>query len=158
MTQTAQATRCPVLIVGVGNILMHDEGVGPCVISRLAGVNLPASVELLDGGIAGADLIDSICDRRKVVFVDVVDAGLEPGSVIRMTGDEVTSDIRRSFSLHGFGLVETLIMAKQRGSPPQEVIVFGVAPEDISCGLGLSYRIEAAVANVIELIFNELDE
>jgi hydrogenase maturation protease len=158
MTKTYQEKRCPVLVVGIGNILLADEGVGPHVIRALENVDLPPSVELLDGGTAGADLIDQICDRQKVIFIDAVEADAEPGSILRMTAGQLTANLCRSVSLHEFGLVETVIMAEQLGCAPKEVVILGVKPKDVSCGLELSQEVAAAVPKVVELILAELSE
>lgn len=154
--QTDQAPRAPVLVVGVGNILLRDEGFGPHVIKALDDVEVPPSVELLDGGTAGADLLDFICNRQKVIFIDAVKADAAPGSIFRMTAENLTENLGQRVSLHEFGLVETLLMAKQLNCAPRQVILFGVTPKDISCGIGLSEELKAAVPRVIELLLNEL--
>lgn len=155
-TKSHQLERRPLLVVGIGNILLRDEGFGPHLIRKMQTMRLPASVELLDGGTAGADLIDYICDRRKVIFIDAVRADAEPGSVFRITEADFTSNIRRSISLHEFGLVETLFMAKLLHCAPKNVILLGITPQDISCGVGLSQKIKALVPTVTDLVLNEL--
>jgi hydrogenase maturation protease len=156
MTIISQEKRCPVLVVGIGNVLLQDEGVGPHVIRALKKVELPTFVELLDGGTAGADILDSICGRRKVIFVDAVQADVEAGSVLRMTAADLIGNLCRSISLHEFGLVESIIMAEQLGCAPQEVVIFGVAPKEVSCRLDLSDEVAAAVPRVVELVLDEL--
>jgi len=156
MANASQLKSCPVLIVGIGNILLRDEGFGSHVIKALQNVELPPSVELLDGGTAGADLIDSICDRRKVIFIDAVQADVEPGSILRLTAGDLTQNLGQSISLHEFGLIEVLLMAKQLHCALQEVVIFGVKPKDLSCGVGLSEEIARIVPRVIELIVDEL--
>ena len=70
--------RRPILILGIGNILLRDEGVGVRVIETLQKQKLPDTIDLVDGGTSGADLIDILADRRKVIIVDAVDAGISP--------------------------------------------------------------------------------
>ena len=142
--------------MGIGNILLRDEGFGPHVIKELQKMELPPFVELLDGGTAGVDLIDFIRDRRKVIVVDAVQADVEPGSILRLAVSDLTENLLRGISLHEFGLVETLLMAKQLGCAPEEVVIFGAKGEDISCGTELTEKIAKAVPKVIELILNEL--
>jgi hydrogenase maturation protease len=156
MTNTSQRKHYPVLVVGIGNILLRDEGFGPHVIKELQKMELPPFVELLDGGTAGADLIDFIRDRRKVIVVDTIQADVESGSILRLAVSDLTGNSLRGISLHEFGLVESLLMAKQLGCAPEEVIIFGVKGEDISCGTELTEKIAKAVPKVIELILNEL--
>ena len=149
---------CPVLIVGIGNILLQDEGFGPHVIEALQKVELPESVELLDGGTAGADLVDFICDRRKVIFIDAVRADVRPGSILRMTIADLTANLGHIISLHEFGIVETLKVAEQLGCAPEEVVIFGVRPEQLSCGTELSEKVAAAMPKVIKLVLDELSQ
>jgi len=158
MTKASQRKRCPVLVLGIGNILLRDEGFGPHVIKELQKIELPSFVELLDGGTAGADLIDFICDRRKVIVIDAVQANVEPGSILRMTAADLTKNLHQGISLHEFGLIETLLMAKQLNCAPEEVVIFGVKPEDINCGTELTEKMAKIVPKVIELILNEVPE
>jgi hydrogenase maturation protease len=146
----------PKLILGVGNILLRDEGVGVRVIERMRDLALPADVELADGGTSGADLVDVLADRERVVVVDAVAADAEPGTVLRFSGDELVGQSVVPISLHQFGLVDSLLMARQLGCAPKEVIVFGIKPKDISPGLELSDKIEALVPKVIELVLAEI--
>ena len=156
MTEASQQKRCPVLVLGIGNILLRDEGFGPHVIKELQKMELPSFVELLDGGTAGADLIDFICNRRKVIVIDAIQADVEPGSILRMTAADLTKNLHQGISLHEFGLVETLLMAKQLGCAPKEVVIFGVKSEDKSCGTELTEKMAKALPKVIELIYSEL--
>lgn len=158
MAEPSQRERCPMLVVGIGNILLRDEGFGPHMIKALQNVELPPSVELLDGGTAGANLIDFICDRRKVVFIDAVQADVEPGSILRLSAKDLTENFGQSISLHEFGLVETLLIARQLHCAPQEVVIFGVQPKYMDCGIGLSAEIAASVPKVVELVLNEVSE
>jgi hydrogenase maturation protease len=156
MTDTSRPKRCPVLILGIGNILLRDEGAGCHVIEALGKMELPESVELLDGGTAGADLVDFICDRQKVIFIDAVQADVEPGSILRMTAADLDANPGQSVSLHEFGIVETLKAAEQLGCAPNEVVIFGVRPEQDSCGTELSEKVAAAVPKAAKLILDEL--
>lgn len=145
----------PVLILGIGNILLKDEGVGVRVIEAMGQMDLPEHVEIADGGTSGADLIDVLADRPKVIVVDATSADIDPGRVIKFSGDDLIAQRGVLISLHEFGLVDTLLMAKQLGCPPKEVVVFGVKPEDISPGLELSPRIVALVPRLVELVLEE---
>ncbi|MEE9303076.1 MAG: hydrogenase maturation protease, partial [Thiotrichaceae bacterium] len=111
-----------VLVLGIGNILLRDEGVGPYVINILKDESLPEYVELLDGGTAGADLLDDICDRKKVIVIDAIDAEVEPGSIMCFDGYSIQSQAEY-MSLHQCGILETLAIAIYLGSAPEEVLV-----------------------------------
>jgi len=148
--------RCPVLILGIGNILLRDEGVGVRVIEQMQKMHLPDDVELVDGGTAGADLLDVLAERRKIIVIDAVQADCEPGTVLRFTADDLTRPDGIGISLHEFGLGEALAMTKQLGCAPEDVVVFGIKPRDIRCGLELSEEIAASVPKVIELVLTEI--
>jgi len=153
---TADGSRRPVLVLGIGNILLRDEGVGVRVIEKLQEIPLPDDVELVDGGTAGADLLDVLADRQKVIVIDAVEADCQPGTVLRFSADDLTQPDGVGMSLHELGLGQALKMTKQLGCEPKEVVVFGIKPKDISCGLELSEEIAASVPKVAELVLEEI--
>lgn len=146
------------LILGIGNIILRDEGVGVRVIERMRrdGVPLPPDAELVDGGTSGADLVDVIAGREKVVVVDAVQMEAEPGTVVRFTGEQLVAESVVPISLHQFGLVDTLQTARALGCLPRETIIFGVKPADIRPGLELSPQIESLVPRLIVLAIEEI--
>ena len=147
----------PTLVLGIGNILLSDEGVGVRVIEAMAQAEVPPGVELVDGGTSGADLVDLIADRRKVIVVDAIDAGAEPGTLFRLGPDDLAPDEGESISLHQLGLVESLLIARYLNCPPREVVIFGVQPHSIAPGLELSPQLSAVVPRVIRAVLAELD-
>ena len=148
--------RCPILVLGIGNILLRDEGVGVRIIERMRAADLPKEVELVDGGTAGADLLDVLAERHKVIIVDAVQADCEPGTVVRFGADDLAKPEREGISLHELGLYEALMMTEKLGCAPKEVIVFGVKPKEVGCGLELTGEIEAIVPDIIELVLAEI--
>ncbi len=153
---TADGSRRPVLILGIGNILLRDEGVGVRVIEQMREILLPDGVELVDGGTAGADLLDVLADRKKVIVIDAIQADCEPGTVLRFTANDLTQPDGVGMSLHELGLGQALNMTKQLGCEPKEVVVFGIKPRDISCGLELSEEVTATLPKVVELVLAEI--
>ncbi len=145
-----------ILILGVGNILLSDEGIGVRVIEAMKDRGLPDNVELFDGGTASVDLLDKLADRDKVIIIDAVKGGNEPGAVYRFTPNDVTIQKQNFASIHQVGLLETLTMADYLGCPPREVIIYGIEPKEIGWGLELSLEVAAAVQKVIELVLDEL--
>ena len=149
-------SRRPVLVLGIGNILLRDEGVGVRVIEQMQKMHLRDDVELVDGGTAGADLLEVLAERRKVIVIDAVQADCEPGTVLRFTADELVRPDGVGMSLHELGLGEALIMTRQLECAPEDVVVFGIKPKDTGCGLELSEEIAALVPKVIELVLAEI--
>ena len=152
----ADKNRCPILILGIGNILLRDEGIGVRVVERLQLMQLPASVEVVDGGTAGADLLDVLAERKKVIVIDAVDTDIEPGAVLRFGGDELEPSKAAEVSLHDVGIAETLAMTEMLGCAPESVVFFGVKPADLRPGLELSERVADSMEYVIELVFAEI--
>jgi len=146
----------PTLVLGIGNILLKDEGVGVRVIEAMRGAALPEGVELADGGTFGIDLVDLIADRPRVIVIDAADAPGEPGTIFRFGAEDLAARGSVSLSLHDVGLPETLQMARHLGCAPKEVVIFGIKPRQITPGLDLTPEVAAAVPKVIEAVLTEL--
>ena len=149
-------SRCSILVLGIGNILLRDEGVGVRVIEQMQKMHLLDDVELVDGGTAGADLLDVLAERQKVIVIDAVQADCTPGTVLRFTADELVLPDGVGMSLHELGLGEALTMTRQLGCAPENVVVFGIKPKDTTCGLDLTEEVEASVPKVVELVLAEI--
>jgi len=137
--------RARILILGIGNILMRDDGAGVRAVEALRESVIPESVEVVDGGTAGLALIDEIEGRERVIVIDAMDAGDPPGTVRRMTPDDLAGGAAGALSLHEFGLLQALDGARLLGRAPREVIVYGVQVKDVSLGLDLSDEVAAAL-------------
>jgi len=155
---SAACGRRPILILGIGNILLRDEGVGVRVIEQMQKMHLPEDVELVDGGTAGADLLDVLAERHKVIVIDAVQADCESGTVLRFTADDLVRPDGVGISLHELGLGEALTMTRRLGCAPKDVVVFGIKPKDLGCGLELSEEIAASVPKVVKLVLAEIEK
>ena len=105
----------PTLIIGIGNVLLRDEGVGVRAVESMSGIDLPDGVEVLDGGTAGIDLIDVIADRSKVIVIDAVRGTAAPGTIYCFTREALLDTTETTISLHEIGLAEALDMAGRLG-------------------------------------------
>jgi hydrogenase maturation protease len=148
--------RSPILILGIGNILLCDEGVGVRVAEQMREAALPDDVEVVDGGTAGMDLLDVLAERRKVIIIDAVQANCEPGTVLRFSAEDMVQSEDVSVSLHELGLYEALMMTKQLGCEPEEVVVFGIKPKKVGYGLELTEEIEKLIPKVVEMVSAEI--
>ncbi len=153
----ANEHRAGVLILGIGNLLLSDEGVGVHAVRCLARQVLPPGVEILDGGTSGADLVDHLEGRAKVVVIDAASGDGPPGTVYRCEARELLEQ-EGSLSLHEFGLADSLHMAERLGCAPQRVIVLGVQPASMEPGLELSPEVAAALPGVLKLALAEASE
>ena len=148
----------PILVLGIGNILLRDEGVGVRVVEAMERTDLPPDVELFDGAPAGLDLLDVLACRRKVIVIDAIGGDSKPGTVLRLSPEDLVARKGCGMSLHEIGLLETLTAAKQLGVAPQELVVIGVKPRDVSCGLALSPETARLVPEIVELVLAELEK
>lgn len=145
-----------ILILGIGNILLKDEGIGIHVINKLKELTLPENVEVIDGGTAGLDLIDLIEGRKKLIVIDAVKAGGVPGTIYRLTEENLDIKPKAIMSFHDIDLLDALYMVQTTGEKPKEIIVIGIEPKDMSDGLELSPEIEERIPYIIRLVLKEL--
>ncbi|GAB4368129.1 MAG: HyaD/HybD family hydrogenase maturation endopeptidase [Calditrichia bacterium] len=148
----------PILILGVGNLLCSDEGVGVHLIRRLQNIALPPQVEVVDGGTAGFELIEYFRNRKKVILIDALHMEAEPGSLFRLTMDDFAQADLGPFAVHQIGLPELFHHVRKLDSPP-EVVIFGVVPKDIqNFKIGLSPQVEDRLPEIISLVIKEISE
>lgn len=147
----------PILILGIGNILLKDEGIGVRAVERLKDIPLPPDVEIMDGGTMGINLLYYIEGRRKVIVIDAVKAGSPPGTLYRFTGNDLADvkDVLRT--AHGINFADVIRSARLLGTHPEEVVFIGVEPEEISDGMELSPLMEDRIPAIIQLVMRELE-
>jgi hydrogenase maturation protease len=145
------------LVLGLGNILMRDEGVGVRVAERLLErYDFPAGVQVLDGGTLGLDLLPWVEGVDRLVVVDAVDMGAEPGTTTRLEGEEVPAFLGIKISPHQMGLADLLAASRLRGYYPQQLVLWGVQPAAIEVGLELSPPVQTQVETLVESVLAEL--
>jgi len=150
------------LVLGVGNLLLSDEGVGLRVVERLVtSYQIPEEVQALDGGTLGLDLLHylEVADGRPVenlLIVDAVEMDEEAGTLLRMEGDEVPSFLSIKMSPHQVGIPDMLFAAKLRDLYPPNVVLWGVQPGSLEVGLDLSPPVAAQVDVLLEKVLEEL--
>lgn len=130
----------PIVVLGLGNPLMADEGIGIDLVGRLAeeAARYP-TVEFIDAGTGGMSVLHLIEGRRKVVFLDCAYMGEEPGTIRRFAPDEVRSTkVLAHQSLHEADLLQILALAEQLGQLPEQVTIFGIQPQVVEVRQGLS--------------------
>ena len=154
----ATSCRCtkiaPVLLLGLGNPLMSDDGAGQELLSRLSSYSSEwgREVEFIDGGTQGLALLGTFEGRKAVVFLDAVRFGDKPGAVHILTGDEVARMGRRAATTAHEGSAPQILAALQLlGEVPPEIILIGLEPEKIQTGIGLSSSVQAGLATAVSL-------
>jgi hydrogenase maturation protease len=144
------------LVIGVGNPIMKDDGVGLHAVRYLEG-RLPENVELLEGSVYCADLLPFLENRRKVVFIDGIDAGSEPGTLFRFSPDEVGKQKgKEPLSLHDFGIYELITAAKLLDQCPEEITLIAVQVKNVEIGEELSQEVREAIPRIYRLLLEEL--
>jgi hydrogenase maturation protease len=146
-----------VLVLGVGNILLKDEGVGVKVIEIMREkYDFGDDVFFYDGATAGLDLMPVMNQYRKIIIVDTVNAGDPPGSIYRFCISDINAKVPYKTSLHQIGMVEVFAISEAMGRKMDGIII-GVQPEDMSSwGLELTATIEAKIPEIIERVLGEL--
>jgi len=147
-----------ILILGLGNILLGDEGVGVRVIEQLLSRPLPDEIEVIDGGTAGYELINFFEGKEKVIIVDAVKTNDTPGSVYKMDLSLVQEDETVQLSLHQIGLKNVFKMASLMDLNP-EVTLVGIVPKNYQdYNIGLSDEVEKAIPLAIETVLKEIEQ
>lgn len=145
------------LVLGLGNILLCDEGVGVRVVERLQELyEFPQEVQVLDGGTLALDLLPYVEDADRLLVIDALEMGAAPGVIACLEGDEVPAFLSVKLSPHQIGLADLLAAARLRDSYPGELVLWGVQPGVISVGLELSSPVAAQVEILVDKVLTEL--
>ncbi len=144
-------------IVGIGNTLMTDDGVGVFAVQKLARrFEFPETVELIDGGTKGIELLPYIEGSSKLLFIDAVNFGREPGYIDEIEKDRVAEYFQTKLSVHQIALPDMLGAGMLLGSLPEEIHLIGIQPESIELGYGLTDTISERLDEFIERIIEKL--
>jgi len=145
-----------IVILGVGNLLLSDEGVGVHVANELVKLELPPGVTVVEGGTDGFRLINVITEADRLIVVDAVKGGGAPGSIYRFDINEV-QNCPSGFktSVHQIGILEVINLSGLIGKTPQTTVI-GIEPESLEMGMELSPEVKAKIPKIIELIWDEL--
>jgi hydrogenase maturation protease len=147
-----------ILVLGVGNLLLRDEGFGVHAIRRFAqSYEVTPNVRVIDGGTAGLSLLQAILEASHIIVADVARMGSEPGTVARLDGEDLSNAFKTKQSAHDWGLGEILLQAKMVGHFPS-VTVLAIEPEDMSTfALDLSPRLQAALPSFVAKLADEVE-
>jgi hydrogenase maturation protease len=144
------------VILGVGNLLLSDEGVGVHVANKLMEMDLPAGVEVIEGGTDGFRLMNVVTEADRLIVVDAVKGGSPPGSIYRFDiKDAPSSPDAFKTSVHQIGILEVVHLSELIGQTP-ETTVIGVEPGSLEMGMELSPEVQDKIPKIIELILEEV--
>ena len=159
MSETASPNRRPigVLVLGLGNVLLGDDGLGGAAIARLeARFATPSGVRLADGGTLGLALLGLFADAEHVVIVDAIRAEAAPGSPIRLAGEDVAAAVRDRLSPHQVGVADLLDAARLIDRYPDSVTLLGLVPDSLDLRVGRSTAVEAGLGKLVDCIAAEV--
>ncbi len=154
-----------VLVLGLGNILLKDEGVGVHVAQKLQELALPCNVEVMDGGTACLDVLSLAQGIEKLVVIDALRAGKEAGTIyharLKIKERDKLEQIFSSdskLSLHQMGLVDALAAAEKMNCAPKEIVIIGVEPRKMDWGLELTDEVKQKVPEIINTVLKEIED
>lgn len=144
-----------IVVIGVGNLLLKDEGIGIHTVKALQEINLPPYIELIDGG-TSPDLIAYTRVGDKMIIIDATKTGGEPGAVYRFTPEDLAGGKGTLTSAHEMGVAENLNLMKLTGNEPREIIIIGIEPKEIDWGTELSPEIQGKLPEIIKVVLREM--
>lgn len=148
-----------IAIVGVGNILLKDEGIGVRVVQQLQRTySFPKEIALVDGGTAGPHLLDLFSSYDDIIIIDAVKGGEKPGTVYKFCLDQISTNTTMNLSIHQTGVLEIFSQARLLGNKPH-VTFIGIEPQDITAwSMELTPLIREKIPALIELVLKELGQ
>jgi hydrogenase maturation protease len=147
-----------VVILGIGNVLMSDEGVGVHAVTALQDrFRLPDGIAIVDGGTTGMELLPDLEDVDHAIVIDAVRVGQPPATIVRLAGDDVPAFFKTKLSPHQVGLCDVLAALRFSGHAPGRVVLIGVQPDSLAMGMELSPAVAGRIEAVLDLVVAELD-
>ena len=144
------------VILGVGNLLLSDEGVGVHVANKLMKMDLPSHVQVVEGGTGGFRLMDVVAGAGRLIVVDAVKRGGPPGSIYRFNiKDAPTHQDAYRTSVHQIGILAMIRLSEHVGEAPETTII-GVEPKSMDVGMDLTPDVQARVPEIIAMILEEI--
>lgn len=144
------------LVIGIGNILLRDDGIGIHIINELQKEKLKYDIDLIDGGTSTLDLLGYFVENDKIIIVDSLKGGHPPGTIYKITPEELGSYIKANSSLHDVQVLDIVKQANFMGYFPK-VIIIGIEPEEIFYDMDLSETLNNEIPNIINIIKEEIN-
>jgi hydrogenase maturation protease len=146
----------PITVLGVGNLIMGDDGVGLALLERLQIARDDKRICYVDGATGGMELLPVVQEAERLLILDAV-AGSQAGEVVTIAGDQVPRLLATKLSPHQVGLLDLFAASRLLGTEPGEVEVVGVVPQDVELGLELSAPVAAALEAAVAAACQVLD-
>jgi hydrogenase maturation protease len=145
------------LILGVGNLILTDDGVGIHAVKLLQeSGEIHPDIQIVDGGTCGLDLLQYVAGTDKLVILDAARNSGKPGTISRITGEKVPAYLSIKTSPHEIGLPELLFAAKLSNVYPKEVVIYCVEAESLETQVGLTQAVENALPELVRRVIEEV--
>jgi hydrogenase maturation protease len=146
-----------ITVLGIGNILLQDEGFGVTVIESLQrDYDFPEAVQVIDGGTLGTELTYFIEGTKKLIVVDAINSGKEPGTFCHFEGADVRNYFQEKVSMHELGIQDVLAALEVSGKGVGEVVVLGCEPYSLEAGIGLTEKMGDWVEPIKKIVLEKL--
>jgi hydrogenase maturation protease len=157
LAQCVLERKIGVLVLGLGNVLLGDDGLGAAAVARLeCEYRVPAGVHLADGGTLGLSLLGLLADSEHVILVDAVRAEGTPGTLLRLEGEDVSDAVRDRLSPHQVGVADLLDAARLIDRYPATVTLLGLVPDTIDLAVARSTAVDGGLGELVAAIVQEV--
>ncbi|WP_342432002.1 HyaD/HybD family hydrogenase maturation endopeptidase [Neobacillus sp. FSL H8-0543] len=147
-----------ITILGIGNTLFSDEGVGIHLLPLLEDALVDyEDIEIIEGLTDGMKLLGPVEDAEKLIIIDAINAGKEPGTIITLVGDEIPAYFGIKMSIHQLGFQEVLMAAKLRERYPKEIVMFGMQPTSLQLGVELTETNQKKLGELRDVVINQVN-
>jgi len=147
-----------ILVLGLGNIIMTDDGIGGRAVETLrARFTFPEEVRIEDGGTLGLDLLPMFEGVDRLLIIDALEMDAAPGTLFRLEGEEVPRALASKVSVHQMGIQDLLAVAELQGHLPAELVVWGMQPQTVEMGVSFSPEVTARFEGLLEEVIAELN-
>jgi hydrogenase maturation protease len=152
-----EAMQPRILVLGLGNILLQDDGLGVRTLEQLkARYRLPQEVQVMDGGVLGLDLLPYLDKVAGLLIIDAVRTGQPPGSLVRLEDESISAALALKVSSHQVGLQELLATSHFLGTLPPRVVLWGMEPTALEWSVDLSPLVETLLDDLVDAVAQEL--
>ena len=154
-----EKNRNQITILGIGNTLYTDEGLGVHALAALQEkYGMDQQVELVDGSTDGMSLLGPVEDTDYLIVIDAINAGKEGGHIIELHGNDIPAYYGIKMSIHQLGFQEVLLAAKLRERYPKNIVMIGMQPTSLELGIGLSETNEAQLPKLLKLVEQQVNK
>ncbi|PVV15179.1 MAG: hypothetical protein B6D77_02305 [gamma proteobacterium symbiont of Ctena orbiculata] len=145
------------LVIGMGNVLMQDEGIGVRAVEELVNrYHIPTGVEVVDGGTTGMELFEPMRQADNLIIADAVNTGAPYGSLVRIANHEIPAFFQTKLSNHQLGVSDLLALLTLKGETPEQVTIVGMVPHSLENRLGLTPEAEEGLQAMVQMLVGEL--